>query len=80
MRRLGDQIVDFAEQRRREVVEAAHLIAAAAGEPAIGRRREAIRVVVRRNHKLIVGGDEVTVPRAEITDVQSRALPQLVLD
>ena len=41
---LRDDAVDLTELRRRDVVQAAHLIAAAAGQPRIARRRDAERI------------------------------------
>ena len=55
IRRPRHQVVDLAELRRRDIVEAADLVAAAAGQPRIDRRRDAVRLIVRRGHRQVVG-------------------------
>ena len=51
-RRLRHQVLDVAEERWADVVEAAQLLAAAAGQRRIDRRRHAVRAVGRRRRVL----------------------------
>ena len=71
--------VDLAELRRRHVVQAADLVAAAAGQPRVDRRRDAERIEVRRRHQRVVGDEEAAEPVAIVAAGHRHAGPQLVL-
>ncbi len=62
VRRLRHQVRDLAEFARADVVQAAHLIAAAVRQARIGWRGHAEGTVVGRRHRQVVGDREVAEP------------------
>ena len=62
IRRRADQVVHLAELVRVDVVEPAHVEAAAARQPRIARRRHAVGAEVGRRHGEVVGHQEVAEP------------------
>ena len=80
MRRKLDEILNQAELRRADVVEAADRLTVAAGQPEIRRRGDAILREIRRRHGGIFGDGEVAVPGPEIGDIQGNRLVQFVLE
>ena len=62
------------------VVQAAHLIAAATGQSRIGRRRDAERAEVGRCHEHVVRDQVIAEPVAVVARGHRDAGPQLVLD
>ena len=75
-----DQIVDTAEAGGPQVIQAAELVTASAGEPGVRRDRQAIWIVVAGRHGKIVGHREITVDAAEVRDVGRHVGEQLTLD
>ena len=63
MLRPSHELLALAELRRDDVVQPADLIAPAAGQPGIGRRGDAVRLVIGAFDQQIIGG----VDRAEIS-------------
>ena len=74
-----DDVIGGASQRGRDVVQPAHLVAAAVGQRGIGRRRDAVRTVVLRRDPLIVRHNQIPVPPPEVAHAQRDILAQLVL-
>src|SRR5688572_15440222 len=61
-------------------MQAAHRVAAAARQPDIRRRRNTVRIVVRRSDLEIVGRGEVLVPTAIVAAGDRNAPAQVSLD
>ena len=79
-RGANDQVVEAAGAALVDVVGAADLIAAAAGQPRIAWRVHAVLGVVGLGDEQVVGHRLVAVPRAEIADGQPESGHHLVLD
>ena len=62
IRRLGDEIVNPAEERGLDVVQTANLISAATRQTAILRRRDAVRVVAGGGNGLVVRREIAAIP------------------
>ena len=78
----GQRVVVVLRQahlRRADVVEPADRVAAAVGQPRIGRRRDAERVEVGGRQVEVVGDAEVAVPAAEVADIHRDAPGDLPL-
>ena len=79
VRRAGLNRIHEPHLARVQVVETAHLIAAATREARIRRHRDAERIVVRGRRQQIVGHDEVTEDPAVVAGLQRDIRPQLGL-
>ena len=74
-----DQVVGLPEQRRVDVVESADRIAAATGQPGVGRRDDAELREVAGPDDEVVGHVEVLQPAADVADFDRDARQQLLL-